>query len=60
MIRFSDQVIRGAFDVFCSCRGEYFAGNAIKKIKYNSDQSHTLSSIRDTLLPKLLSGEIRV
>ena len=32
----------------------------MKKIRENSEQSHTLSKIRDTLLPKLLSGEIRV
>jgi type I restriction enzyme S subunit len=30
------------------------------KIIRNIHQSHTLASIRDTLLPKLLSGEIRV
>ena len=32
----------------------------MKKIKENSEQSHTLAQTRDTLLPKLLSGEIRV
>ena len=32
----------------------------MKKIRVNNQQSHTLSQIRDTLLPKLLSGEIRV
>jgi len=26
----------------------------------NAHQSHTLASLRDALLPKLLSGEIRV
>jgi type I restriction enzyme S subunit len=30
------------------------------KIKANADQSRTLSTLRDTLLPKLLSGELRV
>jgi len=30
------------------------------RIKFNLEQSHTLASIRDALLPKLLSGEIRV
>jgi type I restriction enzyme S subunit len=30
------------------------------KMKHNDDQSHTLATIRDALLPKLLSGEIRV
>lgn len=29
-------------------------------IRANSDQSRTLTAIRDTLLPKLMSGEIRV
>ena len=32
----------------------------MKKIRVNNQQSHTLSQIRDMLLPKLLSGEIRV
>ena len=32
----------------------------MEKIRVNNQQSHTLSQIRDTLLPKLLSGEIRV
>jgi type I restriction enzyme S subunit len=32
----------------------------MKKIRANIEQSHTLTQIRDTLLPKLLSGEIRV
>jgi len=32
----------------------------VDKIIGNIHQSHTLASIRDTLLPKLLSGEIRV
>lgn len=31
-----------------------------KNINSNKEQSRTLASIRDTLLPKLLSGEIRV
>ncbi len=31
-----------------------------KQIKYNKEQSLTLATIRDALLPKLLSGEIRV
>ena len=30
------------------------------KIKANSDQSRTLATLRDTLLPKLLSGELSV
>ena len=32
----------------------------VEKIRVNNQQSHTLSEIRDALLPKLLSGEIRV
>jgi len=32
----------------------------MKIIKYNDEQSRTLALIRDALLPKLLSGEIRV
>lgn len=31
-----------------------------QRIKANDDESHTLATIRDSLLPKLLSGEIRV
>jgi type I restriction enzyme S subunit len=31
-----------------------------QKMKTNDEESHTLANIRDTLLPKLLSGEIRV
>ncbi len=30
------------------------------KIKYNLTQIRTLTSLRDTLLPKLMSGEVRV
>ena len=32
----------------------------VKRIIENIHESHTLSQTRDTLLPKLLSGEIRV
>jgi len=32
----------------------------MKQQKANEDQSHTLAALRDTLLPKLLSGEVRV
>ncbi|MBN8504919.1 MAG: restriction endonuclease subunit S [Burkholderiales bacterium] len=31
-----------------------------KKIKHNEDQAAQLTSLRDTLLPKLMSGEVRV
>jgi len=44
MIRFSDQVIRGAFDAFCSCRGERFAKKAMKK------RNTTMGSHRQFLL----------
>lgn len=30
------------------------------RINRNTDQSHTLATLRDTLLPKLLNGELRV
>ena len=30
------------------------------KIKSNQNQIHTLEKMRDTLLPKLMSGEVRV
>ena len=33
---------------------------SMKKIRENSEQSHTLAQTRDKLLPRLLSGEIRV
>jgi type I restriction enzyme S subunit len=32
----------------------------IEKIKMNIDDIHTLEKLRDTLLPKLMSGEVRV
>jgi type I restriction enzyme S subunit len=43
--------------------GEEFARTIeplFAKIRANSDQSRTLATLRDTLLPKLLSGEFRV
>ena len=36
------------------------AGPIFKKIGDNEQQNNSLASIRDTLLPKLLSGEIRI
>lgn len=39
---------------------ERIVGNWRRKIGANEEESRTLASIRDTLLPKLLSGEIRV
>jgi len=32
----------------------------LEKIRANLHQSHTLTTLRDTLLPKLLSGELRL
>ena len=37
-----------------------FAQPMMQAIKQNDEESQTLATIRDTLLPKLLSGEIRV
>jgi type I restriction enzyme S subunit len=37
-----------------------FAGPVMKHIRQNSFQIRTLSHLRDTLLPKLMSGEVRV
>jgi len=33
---------------------------SIEKIKHNLKQIRTLENLRDTLLPKLMSGEVRV
>ena len=37
-----------------------FAAVAMRKMKVNVEESRTLAALRDTLLPKLLSGELRV
>lgn len=37
-----------------------YADNTWSKIDYNQIQIHTLTRLRDTLLPKLMSGEVRV
>ena len=37
-----------------------FARNAFVQMKANDEQSRTLAATRDALLPKLLSGEVRV
>ena len=44
------------------CIEKYIDGllSLSKKISINTTQANTLVSIRDTLLPKLMSGEIRV
>jgi type I restriction enzyme S subunit len=42
---------------------EYFENAVIpyyQKTKQNQTQIHTLKSLRDTLLPKLMSGEVRI
>ena len=36
------------------------AGDAIRKITANARQTSELSKLRDTLLPKLISGELRL
>lgn len=37
-----------------------FASATIRTMKCNDEESRTLSSLRDVLLPKLISGEVRV
>lgn len=37
-----------------------FADSAVQKLHLNSEQIRTLEKLRDTLLPKLMSGEVRV
>ena len=37
-----------------------FSGSIMQKIKMNDEESYTLASLRDTLLPKLISGELRI
>ncbi len=37
-----------------------YADNAWSKIEYNHIQIRTLENLRDTMLPKLMSGEVRV
>jgi len=41
-------------------RFEQVAGPMRDKIAHNDRESRTLAAIRDALLPKLISGEIRV
>ena len=41
-------------------RFDELTGPLMAKIKSNSNETRTLSTLRDTLLPKLLSGELRV
>jgi len=35
-------------------------GAIMQKMKKSDEEAHTLASLRDTLLPKLISGELRV
>lgn len=60
----SAQVLAGATLVFSSPNIAQRFYQTVRPldmtIAANQRQSRTLSSIRDTLLPKLLSGEIRV
>lgn len=37
-----------------------FAYNVMKQIQRNNQESHRLAELRDTLLPKLMSGELKV
>ena len=39
---------------------DQFSNTVATKIHENDEESHSLATIRDTLLPKLMSGEIRV
>ena len=41
-------------------RFEQIANSLFEKIKLNLSESQTLAELRDTLLPKLMSGEISV
>ena len=52
------KIIIPPHDILCyynSVVSSYFS-----KIKYNSDESRRLATLRDTLLPRLMSGEIKV
>ena len=39
---------------------ERVATTTLKRQRHNDDQSLTLAALRDTLLPKLISGELRI
>jgi type I restriction enzyme S subunit len=43
-----------------ACRFDELTAPLMAKIKTNSTESRTLATLRDTLLPKLLSGELNV
>jgi type I restriction enzyme S subunit len=43
-----------------ACRFDELTAPLMAKIKANSNESRTLATLRDTLLPKLLSGEVSI
>ncbi len=45
-------------DIIQKCEAHF--NEIIKKSEYNQAQIRTLTQLRDTLLPKLMSGEVRV
>jgi type I restriction enzyme S subunit len=47
-------------DEFTMQRFDYLASDYFLKIKSNQTQIRTLTALRDTLLPKLMNGEVRV
>ncbi|MFN7659997.1 MAG: restriction endonuclease subunit S, partial [Dolichospermum sp.] len=47
-------------DIYLLKQFDNFSNTFTKKIYENDEESHILSTLRDTLLPKLMSGEIRV
>ena len=62
LIRQSD-IKRIEFALPCEvviCNFEFMAETFFSKINANKRQIHTLEKLRDTLLPKLMSGEVRV
>ena len=44
----------------CVTAFETFASGCYRAVRCNNKESQTLATLRDTLLPKLLSGELRV
>ncbi|MCE2721336.1 MAG: restriction endonuclease subunit S [Anabaena sp. 49628_E55] len=47
-------------DIYLLKQFDNFSNTFTKKIYENDEESHILATLRDTLLPKLMSGEIRV
>ena len=52
------QVARAPVDIYVSFNG--FLDPMFRRIRSNASQNDTLAAIRDLLLPKLMSGEIRI